>query len=317
MKRNYEPHLSIREFSVPPGGEWLPESPCWSLIQVGRGTGYFLQSASRQELEIGTVLMIANHQHGSIRASQLGGLVLFAFNIIPGRLTSLVTLEERDFLELAASRKDFPPRIFPPGNPVAVKMKELCADRNQAGLLFRLNLLRLFVEVFSGELQQATSHWETTDARERLRLLLQRTPMAELLEINFDELARMTHCTSRHLGRIFHDVVGMSFREKRTEIRLARARELLATSKTKVVEVALESGYKSLSLFNLMFTRRFGTSPARWRQKYADSNKGDFENIQNPRRDNLRPAEKSMLVFQMNPPKTLVGGKKATTSVSV
>jgi AraC-like DNA-binding protein len=34
-----------------------------------------------------------------------------------------------------------------------------------------------------------------------------------------------------------------------------------------VVEVALESGYKSLSLFNLMFTRRFGTSPGRWRQR--------------------------------------------------
>jgi methylphosphotriester-DNA--protein-cysteine methyltransferase len=45
------------------------------------------------------------------------------------------------------------------------------------------------------------------------------------------------------------------------------ARELLATSNSKVVEVALESGYKSLSMFNLMFTRRFGTSPGRWRQK--------------------------------------------------
>jgi AraC-like DNA-binding protein len=42
---------------------------------------------------------------------------------------------------------------------------------------------------------------------------------------------------------------------------------LLATSQTKVVEVALESGYKSVSLFNLMFTRRFGVSPGRWRQK--------------------------------------------------
>jgi len=48
---------------------------------------------------------------------------------------------------------------------------------------------------------------------------------------------------------------------------MARARELLATSNSKVVEVALESGYKSLSMFNLVFTRRFGTSPGRWRQK--------------------------------------------------
>ena len=104
----------------------------------------------------------------------------------------------------------------------------------------------------------------------------------------------MTHCTTRHLGRIFYDVVGMTFREKRTEIRLARARELLATSNTKVVEVALESGYRSLSLFNLMFTRRFGTSPARWRQKHTN----------NPIPVNgLPPAKKGARVFQMNPPK--------------
>ncbi len=140
--------------------------------------------------------------------------------------------------------------------------------------MFRLNLLRLFVEAFGNELQQAASNWETADAKERLRILLERTPPAELLEMNFDELARSTHCTPRHLSRIFRELVGMSFRDKRAELRLTRARDLLASSKSKVVEVALESGYKSLSLFNLMFTRHFGTSPGRWRQKHRDHENG-------------------------------------------
>ena len=48
-----------------------------------------------------------------------------------------------------------------------------------------------------------------------------------------------------------------------------RARELLATTKSKVVDVALESGYQSLSLFNFMFNRRFGMSPGRWRQTFG------------------------------------------------
>jgi AraC-like DNA-binding protein len=69
------------------------------------------------------------------------------------------------------------------------------------------------------------------------------------------------------LSRTFHELVGTSFSNQRVEIRMARARELLATSNSKVVEVALESGYKSLSMFNLVFTRRFGTSPGRWRQR--------------------------------------------------
>ncbi|MGP8021904.1 MAG: hypothetical protein ACLPRE_13105, partial [Limisphaerales bacterium] len=33
--------LTVREFSVPPGGEWKPRSPGWSLIQIEQGTGYF------------------------------------------------------------------------------------------------------------------------------------------------------------------------------------------------------------------------------------------------------------------------------------
>jgi AraC-like DNA-binding protein len=280
-ERIYEPHLVIREFPVPPGGEWVPRSPGWSLMQITQGTGYCLQPQLSRELETGTVLLVAGHAPGSIRASQLGGLSLFSFNVIPTRLTGLITLGEQDFLTLAAARMEFSFRILPPHHPVAVKMRELCAGGNSSSLLFRLNLLQLFVEAFGQELQQAASNWEIADARERLRVLLEQTPPAELLEMNFDELARNTHCTPRHLSRIFRELIGMSFRDKRAELRLTRARDLLATSKSKVVEVALESGYKSLSLFNLMFTRHFGTSPGRWRQKHW--NNGSSKNIREKR----------------------------------
>ena len=280
-ERIYEPHLAVREFSVPPGGEWSPRSPGWSLIQIGRGTGYFLQPQSSLELETGTVLLVAGPAQGSIRASQLGGMFLYSFSVTPARLTGLITMGEQDFLEQAAFRKEFSLRILSPRDPVAVKMGELCAGGNSSELLFRLNLLQLFVEVFGNELQQATSNWESADARQRLQVLLERTPSAELLEMSFDELARRTHCTSRHLSRLFRELVGMSFRDKRAELRLTRARDLLATSRSKVVEVALESGYKSLSLFNLMFTRHFGTSPGRWRQKYRDN--GGGKNSRNKR----------------------------------
>jgi AraC-like DNA-binding protein len=273
-ERAYQPHLAIREFSVPPGGEWVPRSTGWSLIQIERGTGYLLQPQSSLELETGTALLVAGSAPWSIRASQLGELGLYTFTVIPSRLTGLITLGEQDFLERAATRKDFPVRILPPHHPVALKMMELCAREKPAGLLVRLRLMQFFVEAFGVEWEQAASVWEAADARERLQELLEQTPSADLLEMNFEELAQRTHCTSRHLSRIFRELVGMSFRDKRSELRLTRARDLLATSKSKVVEVALESGYKSLSLFNLMFTRHFGTSPGRWRQKYRNHRPG-------------------------------------------
>jgi len=243
----YEPHLTVSEFSVPPGEDWLPKSPGWSLVQVRSGTGYWLQAQFSRELEAGMVLLVAAHVPGSIRASQLGALSLYSFSVIPARLTGLVTLGEQNLFKMALSRKESSLQILSSHHPVAVKMRELYASRNLRGLLFRLNLLQLFVEVFGDELKPAVSNRETSDAKERLQAILSGTQPDELLEMSFNKLARVTHCTPRHLGRIFHELFGMSFRDKRAELRLERARELLAASNSKIVDVALESGYKSLA----------------------------------------------------------------------
>jgi hemolysin activation/secretion protein len=50
---------------------------------------------------------------------------------------------------------------------------------------------------------------------------------------------------------------------------LLKARELLRDSSTKIIDVALESGFRHLSLFNAMFKRRFGTTPSGWREQKA------------------------------------------------
>lgn len=271
MKKNrrlFEPQLTIRNLSVLPGGEWQPPAAGWSLVQAVSGSGYCLQAQGSAELKTGAVLVVAGQARPVIRASQLGEMSLNTFCVMPGRLTGLVTLGEQDFLKSQAARKDGAIRILPPQSPVALAMKELCAAQRQAGLMFRIRLVQLFVEALGGELEPATAPaQEIPDAKERLRALLRIAPPDELVEMSFSELARRTNCTPRHLSRIFQEEVGRSFSDQRVETRMARARELLATSNSKVVEVALESGYKSLSLFNLMFTRRFGTSPGRWRQR--------------------------------------------------
>ena len=277
----YEPHLTIREFSIAQGKEWLPKPSDWSLIQVQEGIGYWLQAQSSIDLKPGTVLLVCGDSLGRIRASQLNSLSLHSFSVTPARLTGLMTLSELDFLKQAASQSELAVQIFPASSPVALKMNELRAGNTAGGLSFRLTLLQLFVEIFGRKLEQTAPPQKEGDARERLRAFLTAVSPDVLSEMSFDELARITRCTPRHLSRIFCDLTGMSFCGKRAEIRLGRARELLATSQSKVVEVAFESGYKSLSLFNQMFTRRFGVSPGKWRQRNG------FNRIGENRRSNV------------------------------
>lgn len=274
MKLNgsYELHLSVREVILSPGMEWPSRSSNWLMIQVGAGTGYWMHARENLQLDPGTVLILPPDSDGSIRATLVSNLSFCFFCVDPVRLMGLMTVAEQTFFRVAAPREEFAARILAPRHPLATKLQGLFSERKQIGSLLRLQLLQTFIEVFKNELNNETSGPEPgADAKQRLSNFLKTTQTSELINFSFAELGNVSRCTPRHLSRIFREVVGMSFRAKRAELRLTRACDLLATTELKIVNVALESGFQSLSLFNLMFARRFGTSPGKWRQKYWEA----------------------------------------------
>jgi AraC-like DNA-binding protein len=264
-----EPHLVMQGISLSPGAEWRPQSTGWLFIQVRSGIGYCLEKHLNMELTTGAVLVLSQKLDVSIRASQLDGMNLSFFRVVPELLTGLISLGEQPFFQSAETRCELSHQLLAPDHPVSIKFKELHADRNRRDFLLRLKMLELFAQAFGEGLQEyAVAEVNTPlDARERLRQFLGQTLASEWLNLSFAELVQRMNCTPRHLSRIFRDIAGMSFREKQAKIRLARASELLVTTESKVVDVALDSGFQSLSLFNLMFRRRFGLSPGRWRKE--------------------------------------------------
>ncbi|HEX9046371.1 MAG TPA: helix-turn-helix transcriptional regulator [Verrucomicrobiae bacterium] len=263
----YMPHLLLQETCVSSGSEWLPPTGGWTLMQVSSGTAYWFHGQSGAELTTGAVLLTPGRTGGRVLASCLNGVSLHFFTVVPERLPGLMTSGEHHSFTQAADRLEQGYRLLPANDPVAAKMAELRSHPGGQGLLGRLKLLQLLVEALGPDLEPAAAPVAPTNVTDRLRAFLASTAPAALLEISFEELAQQLCCTPRHLSRVFYEVAGISFRDKRAEIRLMRARELLATSHFKVVDVAFESGFKSLSLFNRMFTRRFGISPGRWRKK--------------------------------------------------
>lgn len=269
----YKPHLSVREQCVPAGEEHALNFPIWLMIQINEGSGYWLRSDRTIPLEPGTVLTLPPNSPGTIRASQIGTLSFRHYSIDPLRLTGLITAVEQVFFKSIAAQKDFPVRVLPARHPLAGALREVASDGKGTGSLTRLRLTEVFLKQFEGDLNDSdeTLLAPSPDAKQRLLTYLKTTPSADLLNVKFSDLVQLTGCTPRHFSRIFRDLVGMSFRDKHSELRLSRACELLATTDFKILDVALESGYQSLSLFNLMFVRRFGTSPGKWRRRYHRS----------------------------------------------
>ena len=106
---------------------------------------------------------------------------------------------------------------------------------------------------------------------------------AELAVRPLSQLAGELHCSERHFSRLFREEFRVSLRARQTELRLQRARQLLVESDAKIINVAYESGYRHLGLFNAMFKRRFGVTPSQWRHENHPSGPG------NPKRSGLLP----------------------------
>lgn len=265
-KKKFLPHLMVSEVVIPPTGEWLPQFSGWSFIQLAGGAGYWMNSRGVLELATGAVLVLSPQAKGCIRASQIGQVVMQMYNFVPDRMSGLLSLREKEYLRTVAAQPQFAVRYIPPSDPLSSRFEQLFRDKTSTYFTIRLGMIQLFDEALGKELKlPVVEPAAASDAKGRLQELLEQTPASELLHLSFSDLVRKAQCTPRHFSRLIREELGMSFREKQSEIRLERACELLATTEAKMVDVALESGYQSLSLFNLMFKRRFGVSPGKWR----------------------------------------------------
>ena len=251
-----------------PGGEWSPRAPGWMFVHVTSGVGYWMQPSKNLELPSGSTLIFSQAVQGTIRASQLGQAVIRFFRVEPERLAGVVTLGEKQFLQRAAERDGLNFRFLPSTDPASEEFAGVCRRGNASTLRVRVQLLELFIRAFDNALgRQENEPAVELDAKARLEAFLGQMTASAMLDLSLSELVKEIRCTPRHLSRIFLETVGVSFREKQAEVRLARARELLETTNSKIYEVAMESGYQSLSLFNFMFRKRFGATPARWRKQ--------------------------------------------------
>jgi AraC-like DNA-binding protein len=85
--------------------------------------------------------------------------------------------------------------------------------------------------------------------------------------ITLPDLAASTGLTRMHFAGQFRAATGVRPHEYLVSRRIARARELLATSKETLVDVALSVGFQNQAHFTTVFKRVVGETPSRWRRE--------------------------------------------------
>jgi AraC-like DNA-binding protein len=84
-------------------------------------------------------------------------------------------------------------------------------------------------------------------------------------DCSLGRLAGSIGLSERQVARLFRRTLGTSFSTYLTQLRIERAKKLLATTVKPVTEIGLETGWQSLSHFNTVFRRRVGATPSAYR----------------------------------------------------
>jgi AraC-like DNA-binding protein/mannose-6-phosphate isomerase-like protein (cupin superfamily) len=126
--------------------------------------------------------------------------------------------------------------------------------------------LELFLKLLPGELRNATGMVRLPEARsERNRAIVQFLQAGYRSRVELSDLARVVPLSVRQISRSFKQEMKISVMEYLRVYRLLQASVLLLDPVHKVIDVANDSGYESVSTFYEDFKRYFGLPPTRFR----------------------------------------------------
>lgn len=90
-------------------------------------------------------------------------------------------------------------------------------------------------------------------------------------EITVESVATMLNMSYSYFSRYFKSLIGKTFSEYLTYVRITEAEKLLLTTDLNITEVALESGYSNSSYFIQQFKDLKGMSPKQFKKKILAS----------------------------------------------
>lgn len=89
-------------------------------------------------------------------------------------------------------------------------------------------------------------------------------------EIREEDIAEYCHYSVSYFSKLFHKVIGISFRDYICNKRIDMAKRLLVDEKSaKIAFIAYQCGYHDVSYFSRIFKKKTGLSPGVFRQTHA------------------------------------------------
>jgi AraC-like DNA-binding protein len=152
----------------------------------------------------------------------------------------------------------------------AAIMTRMPASKGVDRLLALLNLFKLLNESAGARVLSSPGFSPLLDefASERINRAYKFIFENFATPIRHEEIARGAGMSLSAFGHYFKRVTGRTLTDFINDVRVGHASRLLIETDQPVSEIAYESGFESLSNFNLRFRKLTGTSPKEYRREH-------------------------------------------------
>lgn len=234
------------------------------------------------------VLTIALQQEGLICVNDLTCPILpnYAFLIYPYQYHHYI-LDQNDFFWLVVTfeldRMFYPESLYCCSVPVRefpglllARMLEVYLERGSSNPLVRRHLNSLLVELDTEPCRiTAGNHLPATDRKVRLFEEINGYICLHLADpgLSVERIARKHGVSKSYLYTIFTKMLGCQPAEYIRQLRLREACRLLKSGRWMLSEIAVRTGFSSLSVFSRSFRQAMGCTPSEFQRKSLSQQK--------------------------------------------
>ena len=244
------------------------------IVLVGPGTtNVFMVNRNTYELSEGDFLLIwPMEMHAIIDADRKESLIIQFSNAFINTLFDLQRIMHfyRNLHVLCVHAH---PQMVARLRTIADRMKEVFLAAGPDRELRCCMLLMEFMlvldehrEEFVPEIRSGDSHSYTGTVMRRMLMVtdyIKNNLTAD--DLSQSTMAAMAGISRDYFSRIFRDVTGLNYSKWLNMIRLEKATELLADQERTLTEIAMLSGFQSISSFNRVFRAEKGMAPGEYR----------------------------------------------------
>ena len=232
----------------------------------------------------GEIIVIPPGELHELLAPDSGSRFIFMFDIsMIARLKSFVGIQSILSQPLYVT-KDTYPQIYEDVYRLLIQMRNEYFNKNEYAELTIFALSLHFFTKFGYNHINASNLFPNVRLYKQKEYIQKFNNLMEYIDdhymedLNLEEIAESTGFSKYHFSRLFKQYTGFTFCDYLCHRRIKVAEELLARPDLSITEVALQSGFTSLSAFIRMFKQIKDCTPTEFRNLYEDCVRFHLEN---------------------------------------